>query len=189
VGRGGREAGTSFGAAVGGGPEGRPVFNNTCRDILQVASAMLDGELEYRKGEHESAFASLRHAVQLADDLPYDEPWAWMQPVRHALGALLLEQGRVEEALEVYADDLGVSARLPRALQHPDNVWALHGLVECLQRLGREAEVAPYRQRLELARARADVVVDSSCFCRLNTHGHGHGHHSHLEGHAADHCC
>lgn len=180
---------TAFRAAVERVPDSRTVFNNTCRDILQVASAMLDGELEYRKGEHESAFASLRHAVQLADDLPYDEPWAWMQPVRHALGALLLEQGRVEEALEVYTDDLGVSARLPRALQHPDNVWALHGLVECLQRLGREAEVAPYRQRLELARARADVVVDSSCFCRLNTHGHGHGHHSHLEGHAADHCC
>src|SRR5947209_8684923 len=25
--------------------------------------------------------------------VPFDEPWPWMQPARHALGALLLEQG------------------------------------------------------------------------------------------------
>src|SRR5690554_4258066 len=149
---------------------------------------MLDGELTSRKGAHDEAFAKLRRAAELSDDLPYDEPWAWMQPVRHALGALLLEQGRVEEALEVYADDLGVSARVPRALQHPDNVWALHGLVECLERLGRQDEAAPFRQRLELVRARADVVIDSSCFCRLETHASGHDHHSHMDGHG-DHCC
>ena len=33
--------------------------------------------------------------IELDDGLPYDEPWGWMQPARHAYGALLLEQGRV----------------------------------------------------------------------------------------------
>ena len=169
---------TAFRAAAQLVPESRTVFNNTCRDILGVASAMLDGELEYRRGEHEKAFASLRDAARLADELPYDEPWAWMQPVRHALGALLLEQGRAEEALEVYRDDLGLSGRLPRALQHPENVWALHGLVECLERLGRHDDAAPFAQRLEIVRARADVAIDSSCFCRLGTSsGNGEAHH------------
>ena len=38
-----------------------------------------------------------------------------MQPVRHALGALLLEQGRVAEAEAVYREDLGLGGALPRA--------------------------------------------------------------------------
>ncbi len=88
-------------------PESRMLFNNTCRDILTVAGAMLDGELEYRKGNHDSAFAHLLRSVELDDGLPYDEPWGWMQPTRHALGALLLEQGRVGEAEAVYRADSG----------------------------------------------------------------------------------
>jgi len=170
-------------------PESRTLFNNTCRAILGVAEAMLDGELTYRRGAHAEAFAKLRRAAELSDGLTYDEPWGWMQPVRHALGALLLEQGHVEEALEVYSDDLGVSGRLPRAVQHPDNVWALTGLVECLERLGRGAEAAPFRQRLALARARADVDIAVSCYCRLDEagapvgHGVSAGHHD-GHGHA-----
>lgn len=156
-----------FNAAVLEVPQSRTVFNNTGRDILAVASAMLDGELAYRKRDFATAFADLRRAVQLDDNLPYDEPWAWMQPVRHALGALLLEQGEVDEALEVYRDDLGLSGRLPRALQHPENVWSLQGLVECLERLERTEEAVAARARLDLAKARADVPIEASCFCRL----------------------
>lgn len=173
-------------------PESRTVFNNTCRTILSVASKMLEGEVLYRASEHDLAFAALREAVTLSDNLVYDEPWAWMQPVRHALGALLLEQGRVEEALEAYREDLGLVAGVSRPLQHPDNVWALHGLVECLERLGRSAEAAPFRQRLVLAQARADVVIESSCFCRVESdatgemHGHGTGH-AHEHGHGIGH--
>ena len=74
-------------------PASRTVFNNTCNDILRVAAAMLDGELEYRQANYDRAFALLRRAIELDDGLAYDEPWAWMQPARHAYGALLLEQG------------------------------------------------------------------------------------------------
>ena len=74
------------------------MHNNTVQDLLGVAEAMLNGEIEYRRGNYEVAFAYLRRSVELDDALPYDEPWGWMQPTRHALGALLLEQGRVAEA-------------------------------------------------------------------------------------------
>jgi tetratricopeptide (TPR) repeat protein len=154
-------------------PETRMLFNNTCADILAIASAMLDGELEYRKGNYDVAFAALEHSIELDDNLPYDEPWGWMQPARHAYGALLLEQGRLEEAEAVYRADLGLDGTLPRALQHPGNVWSLHGLHECLMRRGRTGEAQMVAQQLRVAAALADVPIEASCFCRLDTTARG----------------
>ncbi len=148
-------------------PESRMLFNNTCLDILAVAEAMMTGEVEYRRGNHDAAFEYLRRAVELDDNLPYDEPWGWMQPTRHALGALLMEQGRHDEAEAVYRADLGLDGSLRRACQHPDNVWSLHGLHECLKRRGETVEAAHIKQRLDMAVARADVPIEASCFCRL----------------------
>jgi tetratricopeptide (TPR) repeat protein len=148
-------------------PESRHLFNNTSRDILAVAGAMLDGEIAYRQGEFELAFNDLQRAVALDDGLAYDEPWGWMQPTRHAYGALLLEQGHVKEASEVYAADLGLDPTLRRCCQHPGNIWSLHGYHECLQRLGRTAEATLVEQQLALARARTDVPITASCACRL----------------------
>lgn len=168
-------------------PESRMLFNNTCRDLLEVGDAMQAGEIAYRKGAIDDAFAHLRRAIDLDDNLPYDEPWGWMQPTRHAYGALLLEQGRVDEAAEVYEADLGISDALPRALQHPGNVWALHGYHECLCAQGRTGEARIIERQLTLARAMADVAIDASCFCRLgavDASAHeGHGHHHAHEGH------
>jgi tetratricopeptide (TPR) repeat protein len=158
---------TLFADAVSRVPETRYLFNNTCLDILAIAAEMLNGEIEYRKGNFDAAFAHLRRSVELDDTLPYDEPWGWMQPARHALGALLLEQGRVEEAEAVYRADLGLDGTLGRACQHPDNVWSLHGFHECLRRLGKTAEADIVRPRLDLALARADVPIKASCYCRL----------------------
>jgi tetratricopeptide (TPR) repeat protein len=157
----------AFAAAYDAIPDSRYLFNNTARDILAVAREMLDGEIAYREGQFDDAFAHLRRAIELDDSLPYDEPWGWMQPTRHAYGALLLEQGRVEEAADVYAADLGLDPTLSRPCQHPANVWSLHGYHECLQRLGRTAEAGIIGQQLALAAARADVPIVASCACRL----------------------
>ncbi|BBX74115.1 tetratricopeptide repeat protein [Mycobacterium shinjukuense] len=163
-----RAARAAFTEAYQRVPESRWLFNNTCRDILAVAAALLDGEIAYREGRFDEAFAHLRRAVELDDGLPYDEPWGWMQPTRHAYGALLLEQGHVEEAAAVYAADLGLDHTLARPCQHPGNVWSLHGYHECLQRLGRSAEATIIGQQLALAAARADVPIRASCACRLD---------------------
>ncbi|KAL2439210.1 hypothetical protein ABEF95_004879 [Exophiala dermatitidis] len=144
----------------------RMMFNNTCTDVLAIANAMLDGELEYRRGDIDTAFDHLRRAIALCDALPYDEPWGWMQPPRHAYGALLAEQGRLEEALAVYAADLGIDHTLPRAHRHPNNVWAMHGYEECLRRLGRVSEADKVQPQLISALSIADVPIQASCFCR-----------------------
>ncbi|MGC4109626.1 MAG: hypothetical protein QM747_04205 [Nocardioides sp.] len=155
-----------FVAAKARVPESRTLFNNTVADILAVAAQMLDGELLYRRGEYDAAFAALRSSIELDDHLPYDEPWGWMQPTRHAYGALLLEQGHVEEAAAVYRADLGLDDSLPRALRHPRNVWSLHGYHECLTRLGRADEAAAIKADLDAAQALTDVPVVASCACR-----------------------
>jgi len=146
--------------------EGRMVFNNTAEDVLKVGEAMMDGELAYKSGRIDEGHDPLRTSVALDDALPYDEPWGWMQPTRHALGALLLEQNRTEEAEAVYRSDLGLDGKLSRACQHPDNLWSLHGLHECLVRRGEKVESALIKQRLDLAVARSEVPVKASCFCR-----------------------
>ena len=147
-------------------PESRTLFNNSCHDILAVAEQMMLGELEYHKGNYDKAFEHLRKSVEIDDNLPYDEPWGWMQPTRHALGALLLEQGHLEEAEATYRADLGLDSTLSRACQHPGNVWSLHGLHECLTRRGETVEAAHVKLQLDKAVARAAVPVKSSCYCR-----------------------
>ncbi|MFO1169623.1 MAG: hypothetical protein U1E49_01490 [Hyphomicrobiaceae bacterium] len=156
-----------FEAAAARVPESRKLMNNFCKDVLAVAREMMKGEIAYRRGAYDDAFAHLRQSVHLDDNLPYDEPWGWMQPTRHALGALLLEQGHVEEAAAVYRADLGFDHTLARACQHPDNVWSLIGYHDCLTKLGRQEEAVIIKQRLDLARARTDVPVKASCFCKM----------------------
>ncbi len=154
-------------------PESRYLFNNSCQDVLKIADQMLNGELRYRQGDYDAAFRCLRRAVYLDDNLKYDEPWDWMQPARHALGALLLEQGRIKEARQVYMDDLGLSDTLVSTSQHIENLWSLHGLVECLERLNKKKQARIFRARLNLAMARADVSVNASCACRGTTEDRG----------------
>mmetsp|Transcript_4715 Transcript_4715/g.13207 ORF Transcript_4715/g.13207 Transcript_4715/m.13207 type:complete len:557 (+) Transcript_4715:66-1736(+) len=122
----------------------------------EVASKMLDGEIAYRKGEFNEAFAALREAVQLDASLPYDEPWGWMVPSRHALGALLLEQGHTKEAEEVYRADLK---------QYKDNMWGLLGLRDCLLAQGRNDEAKQVDELFQKKSARSDTTAKHTCFC------------------------
>jgi tetratricopeptide (TPR) repeat protein len=147
-------------------PTDRRFFNNDALAILAVGEKMLEGELEYHKGNYEVAFAALRESVRRDDNLEYIEPWAWMHPPRHALAALLAEQSQFAEAEQIYRDDLGLSSRIQRCAQHPNNVWALHGLVECLKRRGERTELPELEKKLEVALAAADIPIVSSCFCR-----------------------
>ncbi|MGD9525267.1 hypothetical protein [Pseudonocardia sp.] len=162
------EAQRLYEEAVAKVPPTRHLHVVQCLPILAVGSEMLAGEIEYQKGNHEVAFDRLRRAVALEDALAYDEPWGWMMPSRHALGALLLEQGHVEEACEAYEADLGLNDSVIRANRHPNNVWALLGLHECYVRLGRTTEANMIRPSLDFALARADRSISAtraSCFC------------------------
>ena len=95
-----------------------------------------------------------------------------MHPPRHALAALLAEQNQFEEAEDVYRTDLGLNNKLQRCAQHPNNVWALHGLVECLEKRNETTEIIELRRLLYEAQLKTDIPITSSCLCRVETFDH-----------------
>ena len=76
--------------------------NNRAHDILDVADRLVEGEILYREGKKDEGINALYEAAAREDQLRYDEPPDWIQPVRHALGATLLMERRHAEAESVY---------------------------------------------------------------------------------------
>lgn len=138
-------------------PQETSLGNNPGKAILELANEMLEGEILIREAKLDEGLARLRHAVEMEDALHYDEPPGWLIPVRHALGAALMNASRPAEAEEVYRDDL---QRLP------DNGWALRGLIGSLQAQGKnENEIAEAQSRFKKIWAKADTDITSSCLC------------------------
>ncbi len=150
-------------------PDNWEISFNNAREVVQIARLMAAGELAYHDGRPDDAFEALREGAQREDALRYAEPPAWMHPVRHALGALLLAEGKTEEAEGVYRRDLE---------RNPKNGWALLGLQQSLGAQGNAGEAAEIAPKLAAAWERADVDPVASCFCHPDAHAerrHRHG--------------
>ena len=102
----------------------------------------MKGELLYRSGKADEGIAALREAVSRGDRLKYDEPPDWILPVRHALGAALLQAGRHGEAEAVFHSDL---------LKLPGNGWSLYGLARSLRLQKRNTEAATVEKQFDKA--------------------------------------
>ena len=139
-------------------PKETPLGNNTAGVVLALATRMLEGEILIAEKRFEEGLSELNHAVKQEDELKYDEPPAWMIPVRHTLGAVLMKAGRFAEAEKVYRDDL---ARLP------DNGWSLFGLAESLREQKKnDDEAAATKAKFEKIWAKADLKITTSCLCQ-----------------------
>ena len=130
--------------------------NNTGSDLLDVAENLMKGEILFRSGKVDEGLAALREAVAREDKLRYDEPPDWIQPTRHALGAALLQSGRLDEAEAVFRSDL---TRLP------GNGWSLYGLGRALRLQKRAGEAAVIEQQFAKVWQKADVKIKSACLC------------------------
>ncbi len=136
----------------------QPLFSpNTAAAALAPAPEMLAGEIAAARGDFDSAIAYLSRAVRVEDSLVYTEPSEFHFPPRHALGAILLEAGRSQEAETVYWEDLR---------RNRENGWALFGLLQALRAQGKTANAALVEGRLTKAWARADVTLTASRFGR-----------------------
>ena len=139
-------------------PKEEVFSNNTEEALLAVAARMVEGEILVRENKLDAGIAELREAIKLEDALNYDEPPGWLIPVRHSLGATLMQNGRYAEAEQVYREDL---ARLP------ENGWSLFGLASSLKAQQKNpSEAAATKEKFRKLWAKADTKITSSCLCQ-----------------------
>ena len=136
-------------------PETATESLNPARDLLSIASKVLEGRILARAGDRAGAAKVLAEAVAIQDRLHYAEPPDWYYPVRQPLGAVLLADGRAKEAEAVYREDLE---------RTPNNGWSLAGLAEALKAQGRAEAEARARKEFAKAWERSDVTLTASDF-------------------------
>jgi tetratricopeptide (TPR) repeat protein len=141
-------------------PKETAVGNNPAESVFAVIVPMVEGEILLREKKVDDAVAKLREAIAAEDKLRYDEPPGWLIPVRHSLGALLMNEGRFAEAEQVYREDL----------KHlPNNGWSLYGLSRSLEAQGKDEEAVATQAEFKKVWTGADIEIDTSCLCQPPT--------------------
>jgi tetratricopeptide (TPR) repeat protein len=130
-------------------------FNVPARPMINLALALVDGEIARTAGNLDGAVVRFRQAAELERSLPYTEPPYWHQPTAHLLGAALLQARRPAEAEAVYRESLK---------SYRGDGWALFGLAQALDAQRKTAEAAKARADFEAAWRMADVKLTSSRF-------------------------
>ena len=121
---------------------------NSPRAIGVIASYVLAGRIAAARGDHATAVAALKRAVEEEDRLNYNEPPDWFYPVRETLGATLLQAGAAAEAEAVFREDL---------LKNPHNPRSLLGLLVALRTQKKNSAEA--QQAFAKAWENADVTL------------------------------
>jgi tetratricopeptide (TPR) repeat protein len=122
---------------------------NSPASILEIADAVVEGEIAAREQRWDTAIAALRRGVELEDLQTYGEPPDWHVPVRHNLGAVLLAADRPAEAESAFREDLD---------RFPENGWSLLGLARSLEAQNRNGAARELYERFEKAFADADAA-------------------------------
>ena len=132
------------------------IGNQPASEIMPLARLVLEGEIEFKNGNHSQGLSLLAKAVALEETLKYAEPVAWMMPARHAYGALLISAGQYAKAEKVYQRDLEF---------FPANGWALLGMRDALRGQKRFEEADHVDNAFRRAWQSADVMPPASCYC------------------------
>ena len=123
--------------------------------LLLIAEQVLNAEFAALSGQIERGISFAERGVRLQESLLYNEPPDWYFPVRHILGALLLDADRPAEAESVYWADLK---------RNPNNGFSLFGLQRALTAQGKTEVAAEVGKRLTKAWSATDVALTSSRF-------------------------
>ncbi len=121
---------------------------NSMNEIVQIAVNVLSANVYHKKKESDQAIDLLTRAVEIEDQLNYNEPPDWFFSVRHYLGSVLLATEKYAEAESVYLRDLSI---------YPRNGWALRGLYQALQKQGKDKQARDVKKQFDKAWAYADI--------------------------------
>jgi tetratricopeptide (TPR) repeat protein len=97
------------------------------RDVLGIAKHVVEARIEQARKDYAAAEHHLKAAIAIQDGIPYMEPPSWSYPVRQTLGAVLLQQGRADDAAATFTQALA---------EAPRNGWALWGLLQATTAAG-----------------------------------------------------
>lgn len=126
---------------------------NSLKSMLEIAERVLEGEWLASQNQYDKAISVLQEAADIEDQLGYNEPPDWFLSVKHHLGAVLIEAGRYEEAVNVFEKDLE---------EFPNNGWALHGLKKAYSENGNRMALAQTEELLGSAWKTADITLATS---------------------------
>lgn len=128
-------------------PASTPWGQSTAADVLHVGSEVLAARLAANITE---ACQHWEKAVNLQDQLIYDEPPDWYYPVRESQGACLLRAGKPAEAAQVFREGVRRS---------PRNGRMLFGLWQSLKALGKQQETESVHREFLAAWDGSDVTL------------------------------
>lgn len=123
---------------------------NTTADIANIAIHVLEAEILRLSGNPEKAIEHYTLAIELEDQLNYNEPPDWFFSVRHFLGDLYLNINKPKEAEAVFREDLSYWVK---------NGFALNGLYHSLLMQQRTEEAETVKKEFEKAWKRADSAL------------------------------
>jgi tetratricopeptide (TPR) repeat protein len=124
--------------------------NNKAAPVLAIFAEVLDARLAT---DETAALPHWRRAVQLQDQLVYDEPPPFYYPIRESLGGSLLRAGRAAEAEAVFREGL---------LRSPRNGRLLFGLRESLKAQAKTEGATLVDVEFNAAWQFADAVLNTS---------------------------
>jgi tetratricopeptide (TPR) repeat protein len=126
---------------------------NDATDLVEIAQFVLEAEIHASENNFGKSINLLQKAVEIEDDLNYNEPPDWFFSVRHHLGAVQIEAGKYANALQTFKDDLQ---------KYPKNGWSLHGMKLAYSRLNDAVNKAKIEEQLETVWATADVELSNA---------------------------
>lgn len=106
--------------------------------ILDIAKLTVSARITAGQNDLPTAIKQMEEVVALQDVIAYTEPPYWYYPSRQTLASMVLQNGEVERAEQLFLGALAKS---------PNNGWVLYGLSETYKNLG-DKKAAKYARNL-----------------------------------------
>ncbi len=120
-----------------------------------VAENLLNGSIELGEKKYEEAIESFEKAVNVEENMVYNEPRDWLLNPKHYLGNAYLKIDKWENARKVFQNDLK---------NNNENGWALFGLYQAFTTGSKRAEGERVFTRFKKAFAKADTELHGPVF-------------------------